>query len=163
MKNKIRFRYPLFLLRFPLSLLWIALIFSVEVSNGQSPADRTQVHIEQAKICDLFSDLPRYKDKEFDVDAIFVSGFEMGWLDSKEPCSKIGLKWATQFRFAENYEKETDRKVLKKFEKRLRNSRGSPKKVTGSYRVTIKDSVRRGNWGQKYEFEFIVLRINSVE
>ena len=147
MKNKIRFQYHLFSCRFLYLLLWMVLVFSAENSIGQTPADRTQVHVEQAKICDLFSDLPRYKDKVFDVDAIFVAGFEMGWLDSKEPCSEIGLKWATQFRFAESYTTETDRKVLKKFEKRLRKAHGSPKKVTGSYRVTIKDSFRRSNWG----------------
>jgi hypothetical protein len=77
MKNKITFRFPLFL------ILWMVLGVSVEVSRSQSPRGGTQVHVEQAKLCDLFSNLPRYKDKIFDVDAIYVVGLEMGSLDSE--------------------------------------------------------------------------------
>lgn len=147
-----------------LKVLWLTIFASILVGQITTPKS-TNYHM-QVTLCELESNPQDFKNQEFEVNAIYVVGFEMGWLDNICPCSRKEAKLrAINYKFENAYRERTARSVLKQFDKLLKQK---PQKVTrvrkilGRFLIRLQEYGSEGGLDRRYEFEIVVLKVISV-
>lgn len=90
------------------------LILFVYSANGQKRENNIN-----ADLCVIKLNPEAILEKTLDVRAVYTVGFEQGWLDGIGSCLPRQIN-RIAYRFNENYERVTERKVLRRFNKILR-------------------------------------------
>jgi hypothetical protein len=117
-------------------------------------------------LCEIESNPELYLNKEVKVDAVYVVGFEMGWLDYPKSCvrQKENLYKIT-YKFDEKFDELTEKKVLRKFNKLL-NKKGlvtTLRKVRGVYTVKIEPFEKTNPNDRRFEFQIRIMSLVSID
>jgi hypothetical protein len=135
--------------------LFACLIFFINIASGQTT-------ISDGDLCAIESNPEAFLDKPLDVKAVYFAGLEMGWLDGVNPCQP--RKTRIVYKFAENYESNTDAKVLKRVKKLLIKTKTPyPRKIRGAFRIQVTKHIKKNENENLYDYDITVLKIISVE
>src|SRR5205085_560280 len=147
-------------------LLLLMIFFSISQHIFSTSQQTRDDHKEGEKekcisLCDIENNPTEYVGKQFDVQATYVVGFEMSWLESAEPCkSQGGKRYAIRYVF--NYEKNTDRSILRRVAKEFDRPIKKPTyvhKIRGQFRILVSKYEKRNDYDTQYEYELIILKI----
>jgi hypothetical protein len=121
---------------------------------------------KEISLCGIEKNPELYIGKQLDVEAIYISGFEMGWLEDSNSCeNQPGKHHAILYKFDDNYKKESDAKALRRFSKltkrKLKKS-GDVRKVQGQFRIQLSKYSKKNEHDTRYDYEITVLKIISV-
>ena len=135
----------------------IVFSFSMDVLNQVG-----SVSDQVAELCELQSEPQSFLGKKVEVKAKYTAGLEMGWLEPLDSCPKRKQSKAILYLFDGGFEKATEKRVYSRFRRQLKRS-GPSRTVRGVFQVTVEPYNKANEMDSRFEFQFRVLRVLSVD
>jgi len=136
--------------------IFLLIMFSVSIA-AQDEALKTSV-------CSITAEPELHLGKNIEVDAVLYSGFEMGWLKDLNVCQSTS-KFRFDYRYGENYERETSSKDLKQIKKLLSRKILKPtdiNKYRGTFSLRLLRYEKKNDFDTRFDYVIEILKVHSV-
>jgi hypothetical protein len=123
-----------------------------------------QDEVLKTSICEITTEPRQFVGKIVEVDAVMYSGFEMGWLRELSDCACVS-KLRFDYRYGEDYERDTSSKTLKKIKKILSRKIANPtdiNKYRGNFTLRLLEYKRRNDFDTRFDYIIEIVKVDSV-